>query len=204
MRRLIAVVNHRLPFADQVTQLRRQRQWLIDLERILDPDQLPAPTSQGVLKAVAQYLDKMTRRAQTTLDETDQAVASRIDQAFQSFWWGLFACYDVEALPRTNNELERFIRQIKTGQRRVSGRKNVHDFVIRYGPYVAFIDYREAEPDLLSRLQFVSHHDFLAQRQSLNISLLGEQKKHRFRHHRPAFLADLENRWAAALANSLS
>lgn len=204
MRRLIAVTNYRLPFAHQVQQLHRQRQWLIDLEHLLDPEQRPAPTSHSVLKAVDDYLCNLLTQVQKNPDPTDQTVAAHINKMFHSFWWGLFVCYDVEGLPRTNNELERFIRQIKMGQRRVSGRKNVHDFVIRYGSYVAFIDYSESEADLLARLQLVSHQDFLIQRQSLNLALLQEQKKHRFRHHRPSFLSDLEQRWADAVLNSVS
>jgi hypothetical protein len=66
-------------------------------------------------------------------DAEDQGVADHINQIFRSFWWGLFTCYNVEGLPRTNNELERFIRPSKMRHRRVSGRKNVHDFTIRYG-----------------------------------------------------------------------
>lgn len=204
MPRLIAVTNYRLPFAQQVQQLQGQRQWLIDLEHLLDPEQLPAPTSHSVLEAVDTYLRNLLTMVRTNSDPTDQTVAAHINKMFHSFWWGLFVCYDVEGLPRTNNELERFIRQIKTGQRRVSGRKNVHDFVIRYGSYVAFIDYCENEADLFARLQLVSHQDFLLERQSLNFALLQEQKKHRFRHHRPSFLSDLEHRWADAVLKSNS
>ena len=126
-------------------QLRGQRQWLIDLEHLLDPQQQPLPTSGSVLQAVDQYLRQSLTQSQADADQADQLVAAHINKIFHSFWWGLFTCYDVQSLPRTNNELERFIRQIKTGQRRVSGRKNVHDFIIRYGPYVSFIDYIECE-----------------------------------------------------------
>ena len=61
----------------------------------------------------------------------------------------------MKGLPRTDNELERFIRQIKMRQRRGSGRKNVHDFVVRYGAYAALIDPAENLDELLSRLDEV-------------------------------------------------
>jgi hypothetical protein len=56
----------------------------------------------------------------------------------------LFACYDMPALPRTNNDLEGLIRSVKTRYRRISGRKNWNRYLIRYGARVAF--YRSAHP----------------------------------------------------------
>ena len=41
----------------------------------------------------------------------------------RSYWAGLFHCYDVEGLPRTNNELEQFFGSYRYHERRASGRK---------------------------------------------------------------------------------
>jgi hypothetical protein len=125
-----------------------------------------------------------------------------INKIFRSLWWGLFTCYDVEGLPRTNNELERFIRQIRMGYRRVSGRKNVHDFVIRYGSYVALIDPAESQDELLARMAEVDQEEFLKERKQLNLTILEEAKIHRFQCHREKYLAELEARWDAAIAQS--
>lgn len=162
LRRLIVITKRRLPFTAQVERHRRQRQWLIDLEHLLDPEREPPKTSAGVRQAVDRYLVDLTTRS--THDAEDRQVADYINQIFRSFWWGLFACYDVEGLPRTNNELERCIRQIKTGYRRVSGRKNVHDFVIRYGAYAALVDDMESLDELLTRLEDVEQDEFLKER----------------------------------------
>ncbi len=132
-------------------------------------------------------------------DEEDQRVAAHINDTFRNRWWGLFTAYDVEDLPRTNNDLERYMRRIKTGQRRVSGRKNGHDFLIRYGCYATCVDYREGVDDLLARLRQVSHDDFLRERKALDTALLREQKRHRFRHHQADYFRELEERWMAAL-----
>jgi hypothetical protein len=202
LRRLIKIADCRLPFADQVARLRQQRQWLIDLEHLLDPpkqpDQLP-PTSQSVAQAVDHYLAELLAKAVTDKDEESQRVTAHIDETFRNRWWGLFTCYDVEDLPRTNNDLERYMRRIKTGHRRITGRKNVHDFIIRYGRHAACVDYRESVDDLLDRLRQVSHEDFLRERWALDTALLREQKRHRFRHHQPDYLHELEDRWAAAV-----
>lgn len=205
LRRLIVVVDQRLLFADQVARLRRQHQWLIDLEHLLDPPQQPGqplPTSQSVAQAVDDYLVNLMTQVAPDADEKDQIVAAHITQTFRNRWWGLFTCYDVDGLPRTNNELETYLRRIKTGQRRISGRKNVHHFIIRYGRFVTCVDHQESLDQLLTRLQQVSHDDFLRERQALNTALLREQKRHRFYHHRTAYLGQLEKRWAAAVEQS--
>jgi hypothetical protein len=41
----------------------------------------------------------------------------------RSYWAGLFRCYDVAELPRTNNELEQFFGSYRYHERRASGRK---------------------------------------------------------------------------------
>jgi hypothetical protein len=198
----MAVTKRRLPFAEQVERYRQQRQWLIDLEHLLDPERQLPKTSASVSQAVDRYLVDLTTCS--TLDAEDRRIAEHINQVFRSFWWGLFACYDVEGLPRTNNELERFIRQIKMGQRRVSGRKNVHDFVIRYGAYAALVDDTESQDELLARLEQVDQEEFLKERKRLNLTLLQEEKIHRFHFHRTDYLAQLEAQWAAAVAQARS
>jgi hypothetical protein len=196
-----------LPFADQISQLRQQRQWLIDLEHLLDPARPPGhppATSQQVAQAVDHYLVELQRQIAANLNEKDQQVAAHINDTFRHRWWGLFQCYDVAGLPRTNNELERYMRRIKTGQRRISGHKNVHDFLIRYGRYAAFVDYQESLDELLVRLRQVSHDDFLRERRSLDTALLREQKRHRFRHHQADYLKELEERWAEVVKKTKS
>ncbi|MBC8448133.1 MAG: transposase [Chloroflexi bacterium] len=182
--------------------MRQQRQSLIDLEHLLDPPKQPDQpplTSQSVAQAVDHYLTELLAQVATDGNEEDQRVAANIDQTFRNRWWDLFTCYDVEDLPRTNNDLERYMRRIKTGHRRITGRKDVHDFIIRYGRYAACVDYRESVDDLLARLRQVSHDDFLHERRALDTALLREQKRHRFRHRQPTYLRELEERWAVAV-----
>jgi hypothetical protein len=149
---------------------------------LLDPERDPPKTSASVRQAVDCYLIELTTCR--THDTEDQRVADYINQIFRSFWWRLFTCYDVEGLPRTNNELERFIRQIKMGYRRVSGRKNVHDFIIWYGAYAALVDPNESLDELLARMDEVDQEEFLKERKRLNLTLLDEAKIHRFRYYR--------------------
>lgn len=200
LRRLIVLTQHRLLYSGDAERYRRQRQWLIDLEHLLDPEREPPKSSASVCQAVDHYLVGLTTG--NTHDTEDQKVADHINQIFRSFWWGLFTCYDVEGLPRTNNELERFIRQIKMGYRRVSGRKNVHDYIIRYGAYAALIDPSESLDELLARMDDVDQEEFLKERKRMKLTLLEEAQIHRFRYHREEYLAELEARWEAAITQA--
>lgn len=205
LRRLIKITDCRLPFSHEVAQLRNQLQWLIDLEHLLDPPEKPdqpPPTSQCVSQATDRYLTELLDQVESDKNEDDQRVATHINTTFRDRWWGLFKCYDVDNLPRTNNELERYMRRIKSGHRRIMGRKNVHDFIIRYGRHAACVDYQESFDELLTRLQQVSQDDFLRERRDLEFALLREQKRYRFRHHQDDYLCELEKRWAAAVEES--
>ena len=122
-----------------------------------------------------------------------------IVKAVRHRWWGLFTCYRVSNVPSSNNALETFFNGLKHHQRRITGRKSVHDFILRYGPFAAFIDYAESMDDLLSRLRQVNSQDFRQARQTLFKVQLRLKKVHRFRHHPDAYYRDLENRWANAM-----
>jgi hypothetical protein len=202
--RLLKTVDRRLTFKAQITALRHQIQWLFDLNRLMELEQKPKPTRQSVSDAVDLYLKNLLNEIQQFGTAEDQAFATQIDKTFRSLWSGLFICYEVEGMPRTNNDLEQFIRRIKTGQRRISGHKYVHDFILRYGSLVAFVDYAETEEELSNRLAKVSQAEFLKERNTLNMIVVKEQKSHRFRYHRKEFLADLENRWEQAVTKCSS
>ena len=200
MVRLLKVVGRRIPFQTQADRLRHQRQWLIDLDHLMELEQQPKPTRQSVAQAVDLYLKDLLKQVQQSGTVEDLEAAKQVNQIIRNLWWGLFTCYEVEGLPRTDNDLEQFIRRIKTGQRRISGRKNVHDFIIRYGSFAAFVDYAEGEEELLNRLAQVSQADFLKERKALNMIVVKEQKIHRFRFHRQAFLRSLVTRWEKTLS----
>ena len=50
-----------------------------------------------------------------------------------SYWSGLFRCYEVEGLPRTNNDLEQVFGILRHHQRRCTGRKSAPSSVVIRG-----------------------------------------------------------------------
>jgi hypothetical protein len=76
---------------------------------------------------------EVERRFRTLLDvmardrEKAGALApavSRFLKVSRSYWPGLFHCYDMEGLPRTNNDLEQFFGSSRHHERRATGRKS--------------------------------------------------------------------------------
>ena len=51
---------------------------------------------------------------------------------------GLYHCYDVPGLPRTDNAMEQFYRRVKSEQRRITGRKRADAFVVRVGGFAVY------------------------------------------------------------------
>ncbi len=62
----------------------------------------------------------------TARRDTLGTLAPAVDQFLKvtaSYWPGLFHCYDVPDLPRTNNDLEHFFGAARYHERRATGRK---------------------------------------------------------------------------------
>ena len=78
-----------------------------------------------------------------------------------SYWEGLFHYYDESSLvPRTNNDLERFIRSLKVLHRKVTGRASCHGFVVRYGAFVVLLDGGLSCDEVLLRFRSVGYGVF--------------------------------------------
>jgi hypothetical protein len=68
----------------------------------------------GLLGAMALHQKKAGRLA---------AAVGHFLKVSRSYWSGLFACYDSEGVPRTNNDLEQLFGRQRYHERRASGRK---------------------------------------------------------------------------------
>ena len=111
---------------------------------------------------------------------------------------GLYHCYDVPSLPRTDNELEQFYRRVKTLERRITGHKRSDTFVVRVGGFAVYATAASTavESELLRQLAAVPAEAWQAERATLWANQERQIKMRRFHLHRTAYLADLEARWA--------
>ncbi len=203
MSHLLHLTDLRQPEPETLERLQRQHQWLIELERVLNPTQSenqPLRTESQAKQDVEQFLDRLLE--QTQADPADAKVAEHIHRIVRNRWWGLFTCFRVPGVPHTNNAHEQFFNGLKHRQRRITGRKSVQEFIMRYGPYAAYLDPNESFDELLARLQQVPHADFSKVRNELRALETCLRHVHRYHHHREQFYADIEARWDEAVHQS--
>jgi hypothetical protein len=112
---------------------------------------------------------------------------------------GLYRCYDVPGLPRTDNAMEQFYRRVKSAQRRLTGRKRADAFVARVGGFAVYATAASTVPAAaqLRRLAAVPAAHWQQERLILRATQDRQAKLRRFRLAPAAYLADLETRWAA-------
>lgn len=123
------------------------------------------------------------------------AMLSTFRKVTTSYWPGLFHCYDLADLPRTNNELEQYFGSARYHERRATGRKQASPGVVIRGEVrvVASVASRlhsfsgpELCPTDLTRWRTV--------RRELNHRHEARRLQYRFRKSPEQYLAALEEK----------
>lgn len=180
--------------------------WVVEAEAILSGSWAGAEeqvTNAGVALRFDAWLAKLQGAASgQPVTETEQRCLSHFLHVTASLRPQLIACYDVEGLPRTNNDMEGFIRAIKTRYRRVSGRKNWNRYLLRYGRRVAYYEAQVRSAGgaagVNGAVEQVTPKQWRGARAEQRARQEEQLKQYRFRHKRAKFLQGLEARWADA------
>ena len=119
----------------------------------------------------------------------------------RSYWPGLFHCYSVPELPRTNNDLEQFFGAHRYHERRATGRKGASPALVLRGA-VQLVAYAATRlhPFTSEELAPDQMHTWQELRQRLEARRQRRTHRRRFRRDPAAYLAQLE---AALLQLSL-
>ncbi len=200
---MLALVGRRTQWQEQVTSLKRMRAWVFTAEHLLSGGWALSEetlTNAAVAERFDQWLDHLIQSLQTEhYSDHERQCLEHFVQTTRSFRPHLILCYEVEGLPRTNNDTERYIRSLKTRARRMSGRKNWNSYLLRYGRYIAYYDclakLDAGEALLEYRLKRVSHQQWRVARSTCRIQRSEQLKIWRFRHKRDQYLHTLELRW---------
>ena len=196
--RLRRLVVHGLATTEALwPPLRTTYGWVHRAARLL-ANEKAAPGSE-VRRQLDELLSEMTRE-QATVGPLTPAVAHFL-KVSASYWPGLFHCYDIAGLPRTNNDLEHYFGSARYHQRRASGRVHAVAATVVRGPVRVLA---ATATRLHPCGEYELRHPDLARWRSLRESLQRRQEAHRqqarFRKDPTAYLARLE---AVLLKSSL-
>ena len=103
--------------------------WVHQAAHLLSNDQ--KQTTAEVRQAYETLLAQMEQAP--TPSEPLAAMLSTFRKVTTSYWPGLFHCYDLPDLPRTNNDLEHYFGSAHYHERRATGRKQASSGVVIRG-----------------------------------------------------------------------
>src|SRR5258708_22200194 len=111
-------------------------------------------SSKEVQQRYEELLEEMQKSVSLTVPL--QQMAATFLKVTVSYWSGLFYCYDVADLPRTNNDLEHVLGSTRYHERRATGRKQASPGLVVRGSVrvvaaVATQDYHFSGSDLAPR-----------------------------------------------------
>jgi hypothetical protein len=169
LKRLMIILKTREQWREQITSLKHMRQWVFEVEHILDgswadfseKEEIKLNSSKRSKSYRKQQQEKKRRVTNKEVSEKydhwredigknlEEGILSQNEhKQLEDFLKVLdrarpflINCYDIPDFPRTNNDTERAIRSMKTSYRRMTGRKNWNAYLLRYGRYVAFYEW---------------------------------------------------------------
>jgi hypothetical protein len=111
-------------------------EWLEEIARVLDPDAKPERTGEEVREQLFDSLDMIQEQGQGNAVLT--GFASHITKTTRNYAPGLFHTYDIEDVPRTNNDRESEFRGIMRQVLRTTGQKGAtRRIILRSGAWEA-------------------------------------------------------------------
>lgn len=148
-------------------------------------------SGQAVRERYQAVLQTM-REQQASLGPLSEAISTFV-KVTQSYWSGLFHCYDIEDLPRTNNELEHCFGSVRYGERRASGRRGAIAALVVRGPVRVLTALALRRQCFLPRALVLKDPEaWYAMREQLAFRREARRKQLRFRKDPAAYLAALE------------
>jgi hypothetical protein len=218
LKRLKEILRRREIWRERVEQLNRMRQWVVDAENILNGSWVEIPegmkgdretlqkkliTNQEVALRFDPFLENLRQEyTKGGMSQTEQKCLDEFLRVLTNLSPHLIQCYDLDIFPRTNNDMEGFIRKTKARYRRISGRKNWNAYLLRHGRNAPFYDWWDANPDRWKNFeqlaQKIDRQTWKRAKKETSAAQSEQLKRFRFLHRRPQFLSTLEERWASA------
>lgn len=177
------------------TELRQAANWLQHITDLLDPEGKPARSGAQVQQELSVYLENIDQQSQGS--PRLRRFCTKIRQTTLNYTPGLFHCYDIPGLPRTNNDRESEFRDLNRRLLSTTGQNGLVKRIIQRQGAWELIPRPDSLRDTVSALSRVDPDDFSKERQRVR------NHRARFRLHTRsakrsrAQLSHLEQRWKA-------
>jgi hypothetical protein len=149
---------------------------------------------RAAVQEAYQALVAQLRDREAELGPLAPAVA-HFSKVTASYWPGLFACYDVPDLPRTNNDLEQYFGSARHLERRATGRKGASPaLVVRGAVRIVAAVATRLQPLTAAQLRPADLAAWHTLRQTVDSRHAARRAQTRFRRDPTAYLTALETR----------
>lgn len=178
--------------------------WIDGIRNILD---IPLPTDDhpGLCgDEVAQQLAHYLGFLDTIPDLSTWQISFRQDlfARSESYWSGLFHCYDIPGLPRTNNKLESLYGQTKRQIRRQLGISELREPLLRRAAWIVLEIDVDSPTELQNRFAQVSWDEYANERIRYEQRQNQFHRRYRWRHHRDTVLQQRVADWTKAVPDT--
>ena len=176
-------------------KLRQAADWLKHIADLLDPEGNPDRSGAQVERDLFAYLDDIQRESQDS--PRLRKFYQKIRQTSVNYAPGLFHCYDLPGLPRTNNDRESEFRDLNRRLLSTTGQKGLVKRIIHREGAWEVIPRPDSLRDTINVLSQVDSDEFSQERQRVR------NHRSRFRLHTRSAkqsrvqLEKLEQRWKA-------
>jgi len=189
-----------LPFKERYQDLQQGAAWLQEIAHILTPSDDGTTSGKQVAHQLRSYLDDLLTLPD--LSPSQDTFRRHLDKVSTSYWPGLFHCYDLPQLPRTNNDLESHFRDLQRRLLRTTGQKGqTRRTLHRFGAW-ELLPRPSTDAERLAALRRVTPDQLAKEQQRLR------QHRERFRLHSRSMkqtqtqFGKLRQQWLALAATS--
>jgi hypothetical protein len=183
------------PFAQTSQEFRQGAAWLRDIAYILESPPAPPLSAAYVAGQLRGSLDTVLRLPDVT--PTLSEFGLHLDKVSRSYWPGLFHCYDMPGVPRTNNELESRFRDTRRRLLRTTGQKGLTQRTLQRQGAWELLPCPPTEAQLLGALCQTPPEDLAQERQRFAEHRQRFRMQSRSRRQTQAQFDQLRQRWSS-------
>ena len=182
------------PFAAPSQALQQGAAWLCDIASILEPVATHPSRAEEVARQRRGDLDTVQRQPESP--PTLATFRRHLDTVSRRYGPGLFHCYEVPGLPRTNNELESHFRATRRRLLQTTGQQGQTQRTLQRQGAWALLPHLPTEAKLQEALRQTPPADWAQERQRLAVHRQRVRRQRRSLKQTQAQFDHLRQQWA--------